>query len=116
RFFTDLTSSHMLHDLQIRPAYALAGPTPLEVWRRNLEIVTALLTAIGVDFFAVPGFSLTRPVLGVAEVDRQRVIAALAMLCDTTGGRLSAPEPARLESEPGLEKPRWARRRDMGDV
>ncbi|WP_051326360.1 stealth family protein [Glycomyces tenuis] len=116
RFFTDLASSHMLHELQIRPAYALAGPTPLEVWRRNMEIVSALLTAIGVDFFAVPGFSLTRPVLGVAEIDRQRVIAALAMLCDTTGGRLSVPEPAYRESESALDKPVWPHRPDMGDV
>ncbi|GAB3238403.1 stealth family protein [Glycomyces halotolerans] len=116
RYFTDLTSTHMLHSMRIRPAYALAAPTPLDVWRRNLEIVSALLNAIGVDFFAVPGFSLTRPVLGVAEIDRQRVITALAMLCDTTGGSLTAPEPAYRESESALDTPKWARRADMGDV
>ncbi|HLU28403.1 MAG TPA: stealth family protein [Glycomyces sp.] len=116
RFFADLVSTHMLHSLQIRPAYALAAPTPLEVWRRNLEIVATLLTAVGVDHFAVPGFSLTRPVLGVAEIDRPRVVAALAMLCDTTGGRLTVPEPARRESEAALDRPKWAGRPDMGDV
>ncbi|MCH7230965.1 stealth family protein [Glycomyces sp. L485] len=116
RFFTDLASSHVLHSLQIRPAYALAAPTPLEIWRRNLEIVSALLTAVGVEFFAVPGFSLTRPVLGVADIDRHRVCAALAMLCDTTGGRLTVPEPAYLESESALDKPVWARGTGLGDV
>ncbi|MFB9661672.1 stealth family protein [Glycomyces mayteni] len=115
-FFTDLDSGHILHSGEIRPAYALGAPTPLEVWRRNLEIVTAILTAAGVDFFAVPGFSLTRPVLGVAAADRQRVCTALAMLCESTGGRLSVPEPAFRESELGLNRPEWARRADMGDV
>ncbi|GAA1664643.1 stealth family protein [Glycomyces endophyticus] len=115
-FFTDLDSGHVLHAGEIRPAYALAAPTPLEVWRRNLEIVTAILTAAGVDFFAVPGFSLTRPVLGAAAADRQRVCTALAMLCESTGGRLSVPEPAFRESELGLNRPEWARRADMGDV
>jgi hypothetical protein len=115
-FFTDLDSGHVLHGGEIRPAYALGAPTPLEVWRRNLEIVTAILTAAGVDFFAVPGFSLTRPVLGAAAADRQRVCTALAMLCESTGGRLSVPEPAFRESELGLNKPEWARRTDMGDV
>ncbi|WP_460497803.1 stealth family protein [Glycomyces tarimensis] len=105
-----------MHALEIRPAYALAAPTPLEVWQRNLEIVSALLTAAGVDFFAVPGFSLTRPVLGVADIDRQRVCTALAMLCDTTGGRLYAPEPSFLESESDLDKPVWPRSTDMSDV
>ncbi|THV38609.1 stealth family protein [Glycomyces buryatensis] len=115
-FFTDLATSHILYSQQIRPAYALAAPTPLEVWRRNLEIVTAILTAAGVDFFAIPGFSLTRPVLGVDAADRARVCTALAMLCDTTGGRLSAPEPSFRQSELGLDHPVWARRTDMGDV
>ncbi|GAA2260938.1 stealth family protein [Glycomyces scopariae] len=115
-YFTDLDSGHVLHGGEIRPAYALGAPTPLEVWRRNLEIVTAILTAAGVDFFAVPGFSLTRPVLGAAAADRQRVCTALAMLCESTGGRLSVPEPAFRESELGLSKPEWARRADMGDV
>ncbi|WP_156925832.1 stealth conserved region 3 domain-containing protein [Glycomyces arizonensis] len=94
RFFADLSSGHLLHDSQIRPAYALAAPTPLEVWRRNLDIVAAVLGAVGVDCFAVPGRSLTRPVVGVDALDRHRVCAALAMLCDTTGGRLSVPEPS----------------------
>ncbi|WP_197034801.1 stealth family protein [Glycomyces sp. NRRL B-16210] len=115
-FFTDLASGHLLHDGHIRPAYALTAPTPLEVWRRNLEIVTAILTAAGVDHFAVPGFSLTRPVLATAAADRQRVCTALAMLCDSTGGRLTVPEPAFRESELGLDRPQWARRADMGDV
>jgi len=115
-FFTDLEAAHLLHEGEIRPAYTLAAPTPIEVWRRNLEIVTAILTAAGIDFFAVPGFSLTRPVLGVDAVDRQRVCTALAMLCESTGGRLSVPEPAFRESELGLNRPEWARRADMGDV
>ncbi|MEU6859552.1 stealth family protein [Glycomyces sp. NPDC046736] len=115
-FFTDLACGHVLHDGEIRPAYALAEPTPLEVWRRNLEIVTAILTAAGVDFFAVPGFSLTRPVLAVDAADRHRVCTALAMLCDSTGGRLTVPEPAFRESELDLNRPKWARRADMGDV
>ena len=116
RFFTDLASSHILHALQIRPAYSLPAPTPLEVWRRNYEIVAALLEAIGVEFFAVPGFSLTRPVLGVAEIDRRRVCGALGMLCDSTGGRLSVPEPASLESESRLGTPTWPSRTDLSDV
>lgn len=115
-FFTDLAAAHLLHDGEIRPAYTLADPTPLEVWRRNLEIVAAILTAAGVDCFAVPGFSLTRPVLGVDAADRQRVCTALAMLCESTGGRLSVPEPAFRESELGLDRPEWARRADMADV
>ncbi|GAA2138174.1 stealth family protein [Glycomyces algeriensis] len=115
-YFTDLDVAHLLHQGEIRPAYTLAEPTPLEVWRRNLEIVTAILTAAGVDHFAVPGFSLTRPVLAVNAADRQRVCTALAILCDATGGRLSVPEPAFRESELGLNRPQWARSADMGDV
>ncbi|WP_100444623.1 stealth family protein [Glycomyces xiaoerkulensis] len=114
RYFSDLVSSHILHALEVRPAYALPEPTPLEVWRRNLEIVTALLSAIGVDCFAVPGFGLTRPVVGVADADRRRVIAALAVLCDSTGGRLTAAEPPRLESAPVGTPVRP--RTDLGDV
>ncbi|MEV3936998.1 stealth family protein [Glycomyces sp. NPDC049804] len=115
-FFSELAAAHLLHQGEIRPAYTLAEATPLEVWRRNLEIVTAMLTAAGVDSFAVPGFSLTRPVLAASAADRQRVLTALAMLCDSTGGRLAAPEPAFRESELGLNRPQWARRADMGDV
>jgi hypothetical protein len=115
-YFTDLAAAHVLHGDEIRPAYTLADPTPLEVWRRNLEIVTAILTAAGIDSFAVPGFSITRPVLGVAAADRQRVCTALAMLCESTGGRLAVPEPAFRESELGLDRPQWARRADMADV
>ncbi|GAB4002081.1 stealth family protein [Glycomyces albus] len=116
RFFTDLASSHILHAFQIRPAYSLPAPTPLEVWRRNFEIVATLLGTIGIDFFAVPGFSLTRPVLGVAEADRRRVCGALGMLCDSTGGRLSVPEPSYLESESALGRPAWPSRVDLSDV
>ncbi|HEX2144005.1 MAG TPA: hypothetical protein VHG10_05805, partial [Glycomyces sp.] len=115
-YFTDLAAAHLLYEGEIRPAYTLADPTPLEVWRRNLEIVTAILTAAGVDCFAVPGFSLTRPVLAADAADRQRILTALAMLCESTGGRLSVPEPAFRESELGLDRPQWARRADMADV
>jgi hypothetical protein len=116
RCFADLSSSHILHSFQIRPAYVLNAPTPLEVWRRNLELVTALLVAVGVEYFAVPGFNPTRPVVGVAEGDRTRVCNALAMLCDSTGGRLSVPEPTFLESESDRRLPLWPSRVDMSDV
>jgi hypothetical protein len=115
-YFTDLAAAHVLHGGEIRPAYTLADATPLEVWRRNLEIVTAILTAAGVDWFSVPGFRVTRPAGGVAADERQRACTALAMLCESTGGRLSAPEPAFRESELDLDRPLWARRADMGDV
>ena len=71
-----------------------AQATPTGVRRENLDRVVAALDTAGVEWFRVPGESLTGTALAVPEEDRNRVVAALEALSATDAGLLEVVAPA----------------------
>ena len=71
-----------------------AQATPAGVRRENLDRVVAALDTAGVEWFRVPGESLTGTALAVPEEDRNRVVAALEALSATDAGLLEVVAPA----------------------
>ena len=77
-------------------ARSVAAASPAQVRRDNVDRVTELLTAAGVDWFRVPNASFTHTAVAVPEPDRERVLPLLRDATLPGAGRL------RRLDRPGL--------------
>jgi hypothetical protein len=83
---------------------ALVRPTasPLGLREANLELIASLLEDAGIDYFAVRGNSDFRSVLAVSEMERERVLAALATTRRTAPVYVAACSGERLSGRSAL--------------
>jgi hypothetical protein len=64
------------------------GTTPADAWRRNLDAVTGVLEAAGIDHFCVRPLSDLHSAVAVSIVDRARTLAALRGADALAGARI----------------------------
>ncbi|MGK4583963.1 stealth family protein [Kitasatospora sp. HPMI-4] len=85
--------------------------SPLQARNDNLTLVRTALAEAGIDCFAVRGFQETSATIAVSRADRPAAYRALAALCATVPGYVSAMPTDRstapTRSEPGFEKHAW---------
>ncbi|MFB7666095.1 stealth family protein [Kitasatospora sp. NPDC056138] len=85
--------------------------SPRQARNDNLTLVRSALAEAGIDCFAVRGMQETSAVLAVSRADRPAAHRALAALCGTVPGYVSAVPSDRstvpTRSEPGFEKHTW---------
>ncbi|MFJ2573668.1 stealth family protein [Streptomyces halstedii] len=76
--------------------------SPLGLREANLELIISLFDEAGIDYFAVRGSSDFRSVLAVADMDRERVVAALATTRRSAPVYASACDGERLSGRAAL--------------
>jgi hypothetical protein len=75
--------------------------TPAEVWRRNLDAVTAVLDAAGIDHFCVRPLDDLRSAVAVSIMERTRTVAALRDAEALAGAQIRVGDATEAGFRPG---------------